>query len=92
MPLIADDDPCPTCLNGGTCHIIGSTLSCVCPQDYTGPLCETPVISNCPSDLCDVVYNSGYDVFRSDEGDLIQVSAYAQVVATCSSMHGCQSA
>lgn len=29
------------CLNGGTCHNVGSTFVCACPANYTGVQCES---------------------------------------------------
>ena len=32
-----------TCLNGGTCQVIGQVLVCICGNNFTGVNCETQI-------------------------------------------------
>ena len=72
-------------LNSYSSEGSSSTLSCVCPPTYTGPLCEVSLVPTCPGDLCNTVYSSAHYIFRSDEGDFVQLPSTSNY---CSSIHG----
>lgn len=52
------------CHNGGTCISALKTPKCVCPDEFTGALCQYPVSSPCNSNPC---YNGGTCKFVTEE-------------------------
>jgi hypothetical protein len=47
-PATTPAPPVNPCRNGGTPLVISGQTGCQCPNGYTGPRCEVPVLSNNP--------------------------------------------
>lgn len=49
-----DIDECASqpCKNGGICNDLPGGFSCKCPDEFTGPLCSSPILLTCAQQPC----------------------------------------